>query len=420
VTLATTSGGAIICYTINGTTPATNGTTGCTTGTLYSGAITVATTTTIKAVAGGTGFTDSSVGSYLFTITGAALPTASPIAGSYGPTQNVTLSSTAFTVICYTTNGTTPATNGGSGCTTGTLYSTPISVSSSQTIKAIAGGTTYFDSAVASFAYVINGTAATPTYSPVAGTYAGTVNVTITTSSGPLIICYTLDGSTPTATTPGVCSHGTTYSAPVAIASTATLKAIATSPIWINSGVASGLYTITPAADTPTFSPVAGTYAVAQNVTISSTTSGATICYTTNGTTPTADGAGTCTNGTTYTVPVSVSTSLTLQAVASKSGNTDSSVGAATYNIGTSPVAPIPILVSLPLPAQPIINSITVAANCSKSCPVTIACTGCSSNSVVFFNKVLTPAVYTPGGILTATVNVSAGGTFNVNVVNIN
>ena len=43
----------------------------------------------------------------------------------------------------------------------------------------------------------------------------------------------------------------------------------------------------TTQAATPTFSPAAGTYSGAQSVTISDATSGATIYYTTNGTTPT-------------------------------------------------------------------------------------------------------------------------------------
>lgn len=84
---------------------------------------------------------------------------------------------------------------------------------------------------------------------------------------------------------------------------------------------------------TPTFSPVAGTYSSAQTVTISTATSLATLCYTTDGTTPTANGSGTCTHGTTYSVPVSVLVSQTLKAVGSKSGFTDSVVGSAVYVI---------------------------------------------------------------------------------------
>lgn len=91
---------------------------------------------------------------------------------------------------------------------------------------------------------------------------------------------------------------------------------------------------------TPTFSPVAGTYASTQTVTISTTTSGATICYTTDGSTPTANGAGTCTHGTTYSGPVLVSSSLTLKAVGSKNLFTDSSVSSAAYviNLVAAPV----------------------------------------------------------------------------------
>ena len=41
-------------------------------------------------------------------------------------------------------------------------------------------------------------TAATPTFSPVAGTYSSTQSVTISTATGGAVLCYTVDGSTPT------------------------------------------------------------------------------------------------------------------------------------------------------------------------------------------------------------------------------
>jgi len=89
---------------------------------------------------------------------------------------------------------------------------------------------------------------------------------------------------------------------------------------------------------TPTFNPSAGAYSSAQSVTISTTTAGATLCYTTDGSTPTANGAGTCTQGTTYSSPVNVATSETLKALGSKSGYSDSSVGSAAYTITTNTV----------------------------------------------------------------------------------
>ena len=83
----------------------------------------------------------------------------------------------------------------------------------------------------------------------------------------------------------------------------------------------------TPVVANPTFSPVGGTYASAQSVTISTTTSGASIRYTTNGSAPTS------TTGTLYSGPVSVASSLTLKAIAYKSGSADSSVTSAAYTI---------------------------------------------------------------------------------------
>ena len=83
------------------------------------------------------------------------------------------------------------------------------------------------------------GPAAAPVFSPAAGTFAGAQSVTITTSSSGATISYTTDGSTPTET------NGSTYSSPVAIGSTAMLKAMAYGNGFTDSAVTSGLYTIT-------------------------------------------------------------------------------------------------------------------------------------------------------------------------------
>jgi len=147
----TAAQGGVICYNTTGS-PATNGSTGCTTGTLDSTPITVSSNETIYAVAGGTGFTDSSVGSAAYVINPFAsggtapanAPTFSPVPGTYSGTQTVTISTTTSGgYICYTLASSPPTlppqANNEGGCITGTLYSGPVSVSSSQTLYAMTG-----------------------------------------------------------------------------------------------------------------------------------------------------------------------------------------------------------------------------------------------------------------------------------------
>jgi Chitobiase/beta-hexosaminidase C-terminal domain len=245
-----------------------------------------------------------------------ATPTFAPGAGAYMSAQTVTIScATPFAIIYYTTDGSMPT-------VASSLYTAPIVVASSQTINAIAAVAGYLNSAVGSAAYAINVPAATPTFSPVAGTYAGTQSVSISCSTSASTIYYTTNGSTPT-------TGSTVYAGPINVSVATTVKAIATAAGYTTSAVASAAYSFSAAA-TPTFSPVAGAYASPQTVSISCATAGATIYYTTNGSTPT-------TASPVYSSPVTVSVTETVQALATATGYTNSAIGAATYTIGAAP-----------------------------------------------------------------------------------
>lgn len=244
-------------------------------------------------------------------------PSFSPTAGTYPSPQNVAITSaTSGASIRYTLDGSTPTS------TTGTLYTSQVSVGSTATIRAIAYKSGMADSAVSAATYTITGAVAPPSFSPAGGTYSSAQTVAITSTTAGASIRYTTDGSTPTSTT------GTPYTGSVSVAATTTLKAIAFKTGMADSAVTSSTYTITPGVvASPTFSPAGGTYSSNQNVTISSTTAGNTIRYTTDGTNPTQSA------GTVYAGPVPVSSNMTIKAIAFKTGMTDSPVTSATYVI---------------------------------------------------------------------------------------
>lgn len=93
-----------------------------------------------------------------------------------------------------------------------------------------------------------------------------------------------------------------------------------------NSNTASATTISDTAINTPTFTPAAGTYNSAQSVAIRTTTIGASIRYTTNGTIPTP------TSGTLYTGPVTISATTTLRAIAYL-GTVSSPATSGTYTI---------------------------------------------------------------------------------------
>jgi alpha-tubulin suppressor-like RCC1 family protein len=164
---------------------------------------------------------------------------------------------------------------------------------------------------------------ASPTFNYAAGTYTSSLNVTVSTATSGATIHYTLNGNDPTTSDSTVTSGST-----VAITGTKTLKAKAFKTGMAASGVTSAAYELQ--VSSPNFSPTPTTYTSAQTVTISTTTSGASIRYTSDGSTPTA-------SSTLYTTPVSVGTSTVLKAIGLKTDWTDSAVAAGTYtmNFGT-------------------------------------------------------------------------------------
>lgn len=87
-----------------------------------------------------------------------------------------------------------------------------------------------------------------------------------------------------------------------------------------------GLLSATPTAATPAISPAAGTYSNSVSVSISDSTSGASIYYTTNGSTPT-------TSSTKYSSAFTLNATATVKAIAVASGYLNSAVASSAYTI---------------------------------------------------------------------------------------
>jgi hypothetical protein len=254
----------------------------------------------------------------------AASVTLSPSPGSFTTLQSVTLTdSIPGAVIHYTTDGSTPTTRSA-------VYHTPLAVSTTTTIKALATASGYSTSAIVSGTYTLS-TSSTPVattvaLSPVPGTYTTAQLVTLTDSTPGAVIHYTTDGTTPTTSSP-------VFSAAVSVNATTTIKALATASGYSASLIVIGTYTIsasaTPETAIVTLSPEPGTFTTAQSVTLSDSTAGAAIHYTTDGTTPTMDSP-------VYSAPLNVSATMTIQALAAAPGYSMSAIVTGTYTISTS------------------------------------------------------------------------------------
>ncbi len=168
-----------------------------------------------------------------------ATPTFSLATGSYTSAQSVTISdATNGAAIYYTTNGATPTTSS-------TLYSGAITISATQTVKAIAVANGYIASAVASATYTISQQTPAPTFSLTPGTYFGAQTLRLTDSLSNATIYYTTNGATPTTSSTKYSSTG------IKITAATTVKAIAVASGYPASGAVTGSFVI---ASAPTVS----------------------------------------------------------------------------------------------------------------------------------------------------------------------
>ncbi len=318
----TAAEGASIYYTTDGSTPTDSSA-------LYTAPFQITETTTIKAMAVMENYQNSDVATLTVTITAptVATPVFTPGTGTYADSVTFSIAcATEDAEIRYTTDGTEPT-------EASTLYSTPISLTATTTVKAKAFKATWLDSETATATYTIvfdpvltvdvtalnfTSTQLTQTFTvsgahldnPISMTCSNThftLNpVTISNPNSNTVVTVTFDGVEPATGTISVTSG--TLSAQVALAATAQLPA----PV------------MTPATDEDTLVVV----------TMSCTVADAEIHYTTDGTEPTMASV-------TYTAPVVLDTpgTYTMKAIALKTGWENSNVTTGTYTV-TAPQAP--------------------------------------------------------------------------------
>lgn len=166
---------------------------------------------------------------------------------------------------------------------------------------------------------------ALPVISPSSGAFTSALLITINDATPGAAIFYQAYGAIPT-------NGFVPYTGPFPLEGNglATIQAYATASGYQQSQYALANLTANfPAAATPVISPAAGSYSAAQPVTITDSSPGATIYYTTNGTYPS-------TASNVYAGPIAVSSSEVVVAKAIGPGYAWSAVASAQFNIASS------------------------------------------------------------------------------------
>ncbi len=196
VNLNCTTPSSTIRYTTDGSDPSR------TEGTIYSSALTLTSTTTVKAVCYASGYSTSFIATQTFTVQlMVSNPTFSVNGGTFNNDQQVILNTTTpGAMLRYTLNGIDPTETIGTEISPGT--SITLNTNDTQ-IKAIAYRSGYQSSEVIT-SNIFNFISSTPSSTLSAGTYTSAQNVPLSTTTSDAQIRYTINGSSPTLTTGSV------------------------------------------------------------------------------------------------------------------------------------------------------------------------------------------------------------------------
>jgi len=179
--------------------------------------------------------------------------------------------------------------------------------------------------------------AAMPVATPVAEQVVSGATVTLSSGTEGAEIWYTVDGNTPAKNGAG----SARYTSPITITTNVTIKAIAVKDGMSDSEMLTAAYTVAAASTVtmPVANPPDGSYVISgETVSLSAFTAGSEIWYTVDGSTPAKNGAGSAR----YTSPITITTNVTIKAIAVKDGMSGSEMLTAAYTVeyGYAPVAP--------------------------------------------------------------------------------
>lgn len=225
-------------------------------------------------------------------------PTLTPGGFFQGQAQVVATHPSLGVILYYTTDGSTPT-------SASQVYTGPITLSATATVKIIAMKPGWRSSEVVEATYVKMETVATPVADPESRIFVNPIQVSLSVSTPGATIRYTLDGTNPDSTSP-------IYTAPIALSATTTVKAKAFLKDWVPSAVMTEVYTDASTLPPPVASPVGGGFVGSQTVSLSVPGhADAEVRYTTDGTEPTAVSPA-------YAIPLSFTVTTTLKAKAFK------------------------------------------------------------------------------------------------------
>lgn len=242
-------------------------------------------------------------------------PSIYPPSGTYADPLSVSIfCETPGATIYYTITGNNPVI----GTVYTKVYSSPFTLLESATVRAIAILDGMENSPIStSFITITNsGICKSPIFLNSDGIYEGSYMVNITTPNPSGEIWYTTNGNTPRLDIPN--SFTRRYTSPFRIYGSLTVKAITVKSGLVNSPVSSASYIIynPHIVVNPVFNPLSGLYTSTQIISMSTTTDGSKIYYTTNGNNPNTDIPNTFTK--LYTSPIQVSSTIFIRAVAVK------------------------------------------------------------------------------------------------------